>query len=199
MGEWARNVDGRVQEVVAFDPAGMPQELRWEAVPDFLVGWVDHSYICPDGGGVAPPSLDYLVDQLLAKVAARGESEAARGVVMPDGYRVDTSERGRTLLLGAYLRAAQLAQSTPQALIRWKLSRRVFESASVSTVMRRGAAAIDHVQHCIDREFTITQAILAAPDVVTAIAAYDAAIEAYGATGDTGWPGAAPTVPTTET
>ncbi|RJF81132.1 DUF4376 domain-containing protein [Azospirillum cavernae] len=189
---WCREQDGSVAEVTTTDPAGRyPAAVVWIEVPLSLRKWIATDWIIVDGVP-GPPTLDHLVDQLLAKVAARGESEAARGVVMPDSYRVDTSERGRTLLLGAYLRAAQLAQSAPQALIRWKLSRRVFESASVSTVMRRGAAAIDHVQHCIDREFTITQAILAAADVAAAIAAYDAAIDAYGATGATGWPGPAP-------
>jgi hypothetical protein len=196
---WCRDQDGSVAEIVTTDPAGRyPAAVVWVEVPPVLRKWITTDWRVVDGVP-APLSLDHLVDQLLEKVAARGDLESARGVVMPDGYRVDTSERGRTLLLGAFLRAARLAQDDPAAVIRWKVTRRLFEAAPATIVMERGAAAIDHVQHCIDRECAITQAILAAPDAAGAIAAYDAAIDAYGATGATGWPGAAPTVPTTET
>lgn len=195
MGKWAREAGGKVAEFIDFDPTGLyPPELAWVPVPEHLERWATHDYVVTDALEVAPPTLDYLVDQLLAELARRGERIASGGAEMPDGYRVDTTQDGRTLLLGAFLRAQRLAVTEgPNALITWKVSRRQFEGAPASVVIERGRLAIDHIQACIDRECAITAAILeaaAAEDATTAsvVAVFDAEIGRVRDGDEPGWP-----------
>ncbi|MBB4266884.1 DUF4376 domain-containing protein [Roseospira visakhapatnamensis] len=163
---WARIDDnGRVAELIRHDPAGAYHpSITWVSVPEALRPWVrTHGWrVTDDGQGVEPDSLDALVAQAAARVAAERWTRQTAGV-MHDGHRYHTDTEGRQSITGAVVGAqAHEATHGPGTFSTvWKTADG-FVDLDLPGLIAAGQAVLAHVAACFAREAEIRAAIQAA-------------------------------------
>ena len=197
---WARvDEDGRCAEFTTEDPTGRYHpDLIWVELPEALQAWADGSYILNDDGEVAPPSLDYIKAQAKARLAERRWQEETRGAALPDGGRVPTGDRDKTLLAGARAKALDEIEEAVAAAVAAGGTAEDGRAAGLAIThtldiggtpltasngqfIAMARAIADHVQACFDRWGEIWRLLDAAETWEDVVAVYAAEIDA-------GWP-----------
>jgi len=202
---WARIDDeNRCAEIVTDDPEGrFHPSITWVPVPAALGGWADSSYVRGAEGTAVPPSLDAIKAQAKARLAARRWTAETAGALLPDGTRVPTRDRDKTLLAGARDKALEEVEEAIAAALAAGDSAEDGRAAGLARMhtldvggrpltatnemfiaMARAIGA--HVQATFDRWGVVWHAIDAAETWQEVVSVYAAEI-------DRGWPGDPPT------
>lgn len=182
---WARNDNGTCAEFIRHDPAGRYHpDIEWVQVPAELEPWVDHAYVV-EAGTVAPPTLDHLATQILARVADRRWREQTKGKLI-DGRRWHTDSEGRSSITDSLALATEYEAATGETwATKWK-TMDGFVQVDRAALVAAGLQIGSHVTACFAREEAITDLVtLALADDTTTptdlVAIHNSEI-------DTGWP-----------
>lgn len=140
-------------------PSGWTRVLPPSLRPSERAQWTGTSWRV----GPAPSDADVLaaakVSRLSELAAIRFERET-RGIVVGEAS-VATDRETASILTAAYVSAKE----DPNYAIRWKVSPGVFVTLDATAIIAISSAVRGHVQACFDREASLTEEILTAPDL----------------------------------
>lgn len=178
---WAIINDNLVYQVLNFDPQGAFNEgIQTLPVPAILVPWVSEGYTVT-ADGIAPASLDTFRRQLLDVLADLRWREETKGALVGERrYHTDQASQAKltaALFMGRLLEEANGANSYE---VTWK-SKDGFVTLDLAGLTTVALTCGGHVQQAYRREAEITALIMAAAD-------WQAALQAYNANINTGWP-----------
>lgn len=172
---------GLCNEFIDFDPAGKFHPLiKWLPVPEHLEAYADTNYK-EGNGAVVPPSLEYLREQVKARLAQARLDKEVGGIDLPDGTKIHTDRESQAQLSSAYSSLSTgLIQSTP-----WK-AKNGWVNVSAAEITPVAAAVASHVAKCFAIEKALSDEIdaittvqeLAQFDVYAAIQSEEAALVA---------------------
>ncbi len=151
---------GRVAELITHDPAGRYHpSIQWIPVPEALEGWVDHTWSWDgDTGDLVPVSLDALVTEAAARVAAERWRRQTAGVNQK-GHRWHSDSEGRSSITDSLALATESEAATGEA---WSTTWKTMDGFVVVTrsdLVAAGLAVGSHVQACFGREAEIVAAL----------------------------------------
>lgn len=95
-----------------------------------------------------------LVEQYQQAVSAKRYEQEMKGIVI-NGLTLETTDRSKTLLNGAALRATL----DPTHVRRWKVSADIWVDLDAATLIEAAVAVDNYVQACFDREDELLAAI----------------------------------------
>jgi hypothetical protein len=141
---WARNNGGSL-EILSFDPNGKWADGNpFVAVPAELEHFVDSSYSVDEAGAIVPPSLDYLRNQIMMKIAAQRFTIETGGVTFLDGSVIKTDRESQAQLSSAFSSLINgLITSTP-----WKVGPGQFVPVTLEMIRPIAQLVADHVSTC---------------------------------------------------
>ncbi|UYF99337.1 DUF4376 domain-containing protein [Halomonas sp. GD1P12] len=153
------DTDNRLAELINVDPTGRYHpNVIWIPVNDEMIEYLTDDYIV-DRGKVQPPTLDYLRDQLKARLAEHRHTVETGGMELPNGSRVHTDRESQAQLTGAY----QTLVTPFVESIDWKGPDGWI--TVTETELRPIAQAVAlHVQGCFKAERRVSEQITAAED-----------------------------------
>lgn len=172
---------GLCNEFIDFDPAGKFHPLiKWLPVPEHLEAYADTNYKEEDGA-VVPPSLEYLREQVKAKLAEARFAKEVGGIDLPDGTKIHTDRESQAQLSSAYtsLSSGMIASTHWKAKSGWV-------NVTLTEITPVAAAVAAHVAKCFAIENAVSDEIdaittvqeLAQFDVHSAIQIEEAALSA---------------------
>lgn len=163
----ARIVDGACVEFIQHNPEGLYHpSIRWAPVPAFLERFAVLGYIEQERAA-APPSLDFLREQVKALATSQRKQIEAAGITLADGSRILTAKEDQDRIDTALANMERYAIKS----LDFKAASG-FVTLGYDQLKAIGAAVVAHVQGCFTAEMKHHAAIDALQDA-EAVASYD--------------------------
>lgn len=166
--KWVRN-NGAALEILNFDPTGKWADgAPFIGCPAEIEPWLDSSYSVNAQHKIVPPSLDYLKQQVMAKLAELRYNFEISGVTLPDGTVIKTDRESQAQLASAFTSLKNgLISDTP-----WKVAPGVFVPVTLDMITPIAEAVAQHVKGAFSKEQAKCAEVMAAA-TAEALYAYD--------------------------